>query len=250
MMNYTQAAAPGQLLVCEYLGAYEPAMLDNMSGRLRYYAKIGLRGVMFTYGSPVNFKPVWAYVWPRMSWDPAQNPHALAKEFINSQYGSSAEAITRFFDLTHERYKATLASGEKQNDANYTPNFYSPDFVMKALACFNDAVKASEKPEMKKQLQAEKLLFLGDVVRHMPDNEFTEQGNVDQDIHKRHGDLLGRVWLCPWELVAAPVPRPLGDSQSRKKPEEIQNISGRGWFAGCWFLLSDATLTFEKAEGK
>ena len=29
---------------------------------------------------------------------------------------------------------------------------------------------------------------------------------------------------------------------------EIRNTSSRGWFAGCWFLLSDATLTFTEPQ--
>jgi len=172
------AIAPGQVTVCEYLGAYEPAMIDKMTGRLRYYAKIGLRGVNATYGSPINFRPVWRYVWPKMCWNPQQDGQALAKDFIRFHYGPAAEPIVRFFELSHQRYQATLASKEKLTEAAYPPSYYSPQFARAAKACFDEAIGAvGDNPAMKKKLQKEAGLFLGNLVAHLPSYDFTEASN-------------------------------------------------------------------------
>jgi len=176
------AVAPGRVMVCEYLGAYEPAMLDQMTGRLRYYKRIGLWAVKTTYGSPSNFKLLWNYVWSRMTWDPGQDAQMLARDFILFYYGSAADPLCRFFDLTHKQYQATLAKKKPLvgGDAGYPVDYYSAPFVNKCLDCFNKAIEAAaENTKMKKELQAEKALFLKDVVNHMPVYDLSEKSNKE-----------------------------------------------------------------------
>ena len=170
--------APGQVSVCEYLGAYEPAMIDKMTGRLRYYAGLGLRGVNATYGAPANFRPVFSYVWPKMGWDPRRDGLALAKEVIDFHYGPAAEPIFRFFELSHEQYQATLESGKELTDGHYPPDFYSPEFFRKALARFEEAVKAAgDDAKLKKEIESEMYLFLGDVIGHLPSYDLSDASN-------------------------------------------------------------------------
>ncbi len=170
------AIAPRQVMVCEYLGDYEPALVDKMTGRLRYYAGIGLRGISATYGSPVNFRPLWEYVWARMCWNPRQDGQALAKDFIRYYYGPAAEPVVRFFELSHERYQATLASKEKL-EGMYPAGFYQRGFVRRALGCFDQALRAAQRPDLVRELRSEQALFLGNVVQHLPAYDLSEQSN-------------------------------------------------------------------------
>lgn len=79
---------PDRLAVCEYLGnVYDPAVLDTLPGRLWFYAKWGLRGILFEYGLPKNFRELWTYVHSRLMWNPEQDAQALAEEFISYRFG-------------------------------------------------------------------------------------------------------------------------------------------------------------------
>lgn len=171
------AVAPNQVMVCEYLGAYEPAMLPKTANRLAYYRGIGLQGIFATYGAPPNFRPVWEYVWSRMTWDPQQDVNALASDFIRFNYGAAAEPVIRLFDLARVQYETTLKAREPLVD-NYPPGFYTPDFVNASLDCFRKAVDAvGADAAMKKQLQVEEGRFLSDVVQHMPAYDLSEESN-------------------------------------------------------------------------
>jgi len=171
-------AAPGQVLVCEYHGAYEPAMLDDNVGRLRHYRKLGVKGVVFTYGAPPNFRDVFSFVWARISWNPDQDPHALAGEYLRYAYGPAAEPLVRFFDLTRRQYQATLASADALVN-HYPRNFYSGDFVRDAQACFDEAIKASAADARRlKALQTEYQRFLGDAARHLPAYDLSDGANA------------------------------------------------------------------------
>jgi hypothetical protein len=169
------AVAPGQVLVCEYLGGYEPALVDKLTSRLRYYHRIGLRGIAFTYGAPPNFRGLWEYVWAKMSWNPQQDGQALAKDYLHFMYGAAAEPLTRFFDLTHERYQATLAAQEALDESLYPPSYYSPAFVRQSIECFDAAIESvTDDPALQKELRLEKARFLGDVVAHLPAYDLSE----------------------------------------------------------------------------
>lgn len=168
------ALIPGRVMVCEYLGAYEPAMLDQMTGRLRYYAKIGLSAVKTTYGAPVNFRNMWRYVWTKMEWDPSQDAHALAGDFLRFYYGPAAEPLEKYFKIVHEQYAKTLASGKTLNDG-YPPDFYTDEFVRKCTSCFDEA--AAENKKKSSEIEYEKLMFLQDALAHLGSYSLTSGGS-------------------------------------------------------------------------
>jgi hypothetical protein len=162
------AIAPGRVMVCEYLGGYEPAMLDQMTARLRYYAKIGLYAVKTTYSQgPANFRPMWQYVWNKMNWNPHQDAQALATDFIHFYYGAGAEPLCRYFKLTHEQYQKTLSSG-KELVNSYPPDFYTEEYIRKCVTCFDEAISAvSGEAKLSKEIESEKMMFLQDTLTHL-----------------------------------------------------------------------------------
>jgi len=133
------AIVPQGYLVCEYLAdTYQPALVDTTASRLRTYAKLGLRGIWTTYGRPKSFTVVWEYLFARLMWNPEQDPHAIAEEFIAHYYGPAAKPVAALFQLTHQRYEETLKSNPELKRL-YPAGYYSQAFAERAVACFSQA---------------------------------------------------------------------------------------------------------------
>jgi hypothetical protein len=130
---------PQGYLVCEYLAdTYQPALVDTTASRLRYYAKQGLRGIWSTYGRPKSFTAVWEYLFARLMWNPEQDPHPIAKEFIAHYYGPAAKPVAALFQLNHQRYEETLKSNPELKRL-YPAGYYSPAFAEQAVAHLSQA---------------------------------------------------------------------------------------------------------------
>jgi len=163
---------PNQYLVCEYLsGQYEPALIDNLTARLRYYADRGLRGIFASYGHPVNFEPVWRYLYPKLLWNPYQDPYELADAFIDYYYGSAASDIKGIFRLYHERYRVTL-KGKHPIKGVYPERYYRADLVNAVTDCFRKAEQVTEgEPKLRQEICDEEILFIRDCITHPFSNE-------------------------------------------------------------------------------
>ncbi len=168
--------APHQYLVCEYLSnVYLPAMLDTTASRLKTYGKKGLRGVLFTYGAPANFRSLWNYLWGQLMWNPDQDVEQLTREFLTFAYPAAAEPLFRFFQLSRQRYQETLK--EKAGlDQMYPKGYYQAKFVQEALTCFQQAEeKLAKENALLKEIQNEEALFLQSVLEHPPALQLTEE---------------------------------------------------------------------------
>lgn len=161
------AIASEQLTVCEYQGGvYNPVMLDNMASKIRYYQKRGIRGVVFSFGSPANFKPLWEYVYPRLMWNPQQDVLALGRDFATHYYGPAGPAICEYLELCHQRYHETLTAGTRL-EGTYPGGFYSLEFCERALACFAAAHTAlADDPRLQEQVDDEQRMFIMDWMQH------------------------------------------------------------------------------------
>jgi len=168
-----ERVVPGRQLVCEYLGQYEPALLDNMAGRLRWYAAKKLRGVVFTYGRPPNFTSLWQYVFARMKWDPNRDPDQLAEEFIRFYYADAAPAVVELFAQYHKRYVETLENGVELS-AGRPVDYYDKSFVDSCLRTFAAAETAAT-GELRTEIRGEERRFLADTVAHLPDYRFGDE---------------------------------------------------------------------------
>ena len=135
--------APGRVTVCEYQsGRYYPAVVDTLAGKYRFYKKIGVKGLLFSYGYPSSFKGLWDYLYPRLMWDPEQDAHALAAEYVRHHFGPAADAMAEYFALCHARYEQTRRDLDTLGD-DYYAAFYGEGFADKALDCFARAYEAA-----------------------------------------------------------------------------------------------------------
>lgn len=165
------AIAPKRVAVCEYQdGMYNPAPLETLQSRLRFYASKGLAGIAYTYGRPLNFAPVFNYVFGKLMWDPSTEARAAADEIIEAHYGKAAPAIKAYLNLCGQRYQETLRTATTLRNG-YPADFYSDAFVEKALRCFREArATVTADSELGKELRNEEKLFQTDVLRHPSDS--------------------------------------------------------------------------------
>ncbi len=159
------AIAPRQTTVCEYFSEkYYPSLPDFLAGRIRHHAEKGLRGVMFTFGSPNNFRPLCEYLSTTLMWDPDQDAMELTRRFARAHFGKAAEPMIRYFELAHHRYQVTLKEGRKLK-SRYPEGFYSNEFAHAALKALQDAIEAADK-RMKVELSKEARSFILDWMKH------------------------------------------------------------------------------------
>jgi hypothetical protein len=158
---------PDRFAVCEYQsGTYKPALIDSMVARLRYYKEMGVRGIVFTYGVPRNFKTLWQYLLRKLMWDVDQDAMKLAREFVDFYYGAAAGNIWKIFELSHKRYLDTLHVTSAL-EGGYPAGFYSREFTDQVLDNFMHAQMALQgDKKLLDEVRAEELYFIEDWLRH------------------------------------------------------------------------------------
>ena len=167
------AIAPEQTSICEYMsGKYYPSMPDFLAGRIRHHAKKGLRGVMFSFGSPNNFRSLCEYLSPTLMWDPDQEVMELTRQFAKAHFGKASAPMIRFFELGHERYQTTLKG--KKPKGRYPEGFYTNEFAQAGLKYLQDAIEAADK-KMKIELSKEARMFILDWMKHPISKELTSE---------------------------------------------------------------------------
>lgn len=181
--------APGQLSVCEYIGGtYIAATADSMAGRIRHYKKIGIIGIPFSFGHPLNFRPLWMYLYRRLMWDPEQDVTALTRDFALHYYGPAGEGMADYLDLLHQRYQETLKNKDKLK-GGYPEGFYSKVFTDKAIAAFRKARTAGKgNPKLYKEICKETKMFIMDWIKHPVSKEMNEKAKAD--LRKQLDSLL------------------------------------------------------------
>lgn len=164
------AIAPKRVAVCEYQGGiYNPAPLETLQSRLRFYASKGLAGIAYTYGRPLNFAPVFNYVYGKLMWDPSTEARMAANEIVEAHYGKAAPAINAYLDLCEQRYRETLQTVTTLRNG-YPPDFYAAAFVENVLKLFRQAREAvAADSGLSKEFRNEEKLFLADVLHHPSD---------------------------------------------------------------------------------
>ena len=92
-----RSLVPNRVGVCEYHGGvYYPAPLQTLQSRLRFYAAKGLAGIAYTYGQPLNFAPIFNYVFGKLMWNPNTDAAGAAHEIVEAHYGAAAPAINAY----------------------------------------------------------------------------------------------------------------------------------------------------------
>lgn len=161
--------APGQMMVCEYMGnRYVPCLTDYMQAKYRFYGERRTNGIQYSFGRVQNFRPVWTHLYPLLMWNPQQDALALASEFALVYYRQAGEAVVDYLELCHKQYGKTLAEKQKLR-GGYPEKFYSPAFTDAAWACFSRAIaaaKAADDKKLEAEASAEARFFLMDWMAH------------------------------------------------------------------------------------
>ncbi len=106
--------APGRVYVWEYGASFrnflEPfPCLYSMADNLRYYHKIGVKGVeiqgnyVSTGGDLAVLKN---YVWSKIFWNPALDPKAVLDEFCKGYYGPAAGDILAYVNVVEDSVRS------------------------------------------------------------------------------------------------------------------------------------------------
>ena len=218
--------APNRVAVCEYLGGiYNPAPLETLQSRLRYYASKGLAGIAYTYGQTLNFAPIFNYVFAKLMWDPNTDAAVASHEILEAHYRAAAPAIQAYLDLCGQRYRETLQTVTKLRNL-YPPDFYADAFVEKALKLFSQARSAvAADPGLSKELRNEEKLFLADVLRHLPDN-------ISDSFIIAYCDRLRSIYLQEGQggVFLREISNMVRDLEGRKDGTRFRPLIG-GWLA-------------------
>jgi len=147
-----------------YAGYTYPALyafVDN----IRYYHKLGLRGVYVCgLGSWKHLEHVYSYVIPRIMWQPDQDMGALIDEFCNAWYGSAAKPMRDYVELLHRSAMESPCEGvadcHKGPGQKFFRDLYTPEFVAKAYALFAQAEAQATDPLVRNRIAKDKWGFL------------------------------------------------------------------------------------------
>lgn len=221
-----RSLAPNRVAVCEYHdGVYNPAPLPTLQSRLRYYASKGLAGITSTYGQPVNFAPIFNYVFGKLMWNPNTDAAAAVHEIVEAHYGKAAPSIKAYLNLCEQRYHETLQTTTKLRNL-YPPDFYANAFVENALKLFSQARGAvAADAGLSKELKNEEKLFLWDVIRHLPDN-------ISDTFISSYCDRLRAIYLQGGQGAAflREITNAVRDLEAREDGARFRPLIG-GWLA-------------------
>jgi hypothetical protein len=169
--------APDQYALCEYqANQYKPALVDALSSRLRFYKELGVRGIVFTYGVPQNFKGLWGYLYSHLMWDIDQDVMQLARSYVEFYFKEAAEYIWQVFSLSHGRYTETLSQGISLTN-NYPTGFYNNEFSLSVTSAFSSAAEAVKHDDkLYKEIQQEESYFIMDWMRHPGYSQLDDKG--------------------------------------------------------------------------
>ncbi|MBI3923339.1 MAG: DUF4838 domain-containing protein [Armatimonadetes bacterium] len=200
---------------CTYhFAGYPYPALYAFAENLRYYKRLGLRGVYIcglTRGHLVN---LYSYVMPHLLWNPDQDLGKLVEEFTQGWYGKAGKPMREYVELLHQSAMNSKSEGVMDCHAGPGQRFhremYTPEYLDKTYGHFADAEGAAESEVLKRRILNEKWgllftdLFLNaqtgrDLVPDNSDQGFRTQAPREDTYPKmaellRITQLLGRSW--------------------------------------------------------
>jgi hypothetical protein len=199
-----------------YVGYPYPA-LYAFAENLRYYHRLGLRGVYVCGLTRGHLLSLYSYVMPRLMWNPEQDLEPLVEEFTQAWYGRSGKPMREYVDALHRAALASPSEGVMDCHAGPGQRFFrellTPDFVSQLYGHFTQAESLAESDLIRRRIGTEKwgLLFV-DLFLHgragsdvIP--EASEQGYQIQvprvDDYRKMAELLRltQTFNRPWEVA-------------------------------------------------
>ncbi|MEW6359781.1 MAG: DUF4838 domain-containing protein [Planctomycetota bacterium] len=143
-----------------FAGFPYPALYAHV-GNIRYYKKLGLRGVYICgLGNWKHLEHLYSYVIPRIMWNPHQDMGALIDEFCQAWYGAAAKPMREYIEMLHRGAMESKFDGFMDCHAGPGQKFfrelYTPQFFGKAYDLFEQAESLAENDIVKRRIAKEK----------------------------------------------------------------------------------------------
>ena len=216
--------APGQVGLYDY-NAGSRLTLNGMAWKVKWCAAHGMCGFHYCGGNKM-FESMFRYVHGHLNWNPLLEVNRLKNDFITAFYGQAAPCVRELFDLIYDRleygdYDAEMGAG------GYPPGrFYDREFVDRAFALFDRALKLTEGNEAAhKDVAQTKSLFIKNCFRLCPGRS-SELTDEQYSVFARNL----REYL-EWDYPRAHEERVANAKKRRKEPPDFsyKSIVGRIW---------------------
>jgi len=147
-----------------YVGYPYPA-LYAFAENLRYYHRLGLRGVYICGLTRGHLVHLYSYVMPRLMWNPEQPLEPLIEEFTQAWYGRAGKPMREYVDALHRGAMSSPSEGVMDCHAGPGQRFFrellTPEFTNQLYRHFADAEALAESDLIRRRIGHEKwgLLF-------------------------------------------------------------------------------------------
>ncbi|MCS6830196.1 MAG: DUF4838 domain-containing protein [bacterium] len=197
-----------------YVGYPYPA-LYAFAENLKYYKRLGIRGVYICGLTDGHLVHLYSYVMPRLMWDPHADLRALSEEFCKAWYGKAWQPMRDYVHRLHRSAFESTSEGVMDCHAGPGQRFFRELFTREWLdrqiyPLFERAERLAESETVKRRIWREKWgvlftdLFLNvqrgrDIVPDSSERGYSRQMPSRQS-YQRIADLLritrelGRNW--------------------------------------------------------
>ncbi|MCC6444490.1 MAG: DUF4838 domain-containing protein [Armatimonadetes bacterium] len=199
-----------------YVGYPYPA-LYAFAENLRYYKRLGLRGVYICGLTRGHLLNVYSYAMSRLLWNPDQPLDALIGEFADAWYGRAAGPMRDYIDTLHRAAMNSQSEGVMDCHAGPGQRFFrelmTPEFLRKLYGYFEKAEAQAGSDLTRRRIANDKwgLLFVdlflhgragSDLVPTEDAAGFRVQSTTEQDYRKMAELLrLTQQFNRPWVLA-------------------------------------------------
>ena len=165
------------------------------------YNAMGIQelGVYNSYGT--EFHDLRTWVISKLLWNPSQDAMALAAEFINAYYGTTAPYVQQYFDLCHSLINDSTVLGIYDGDTN---PLFTDEFIAQGKIILDQAKQASASASEEIRFRVEQLCLQIDYMRMMRyPKEAKEDGTYDRvcSFARQHNIRLNE-WTTVEEFIA------------------------------------------------
>jgi hypothetical protein len=199
-----------------YVGYTYPT-LYAFAENLRYYQRLGLRGVYVCGLTRGHLVHLYSYVIPRLMWNPQRELAPLLEEFTQAWYGRAGKAMYAYVDTLHRAAISSQSEGVMDCHAGPGQRFFrellTPELLDQLYGHFAEAEAQAESDVVRRRIGLEKwgLLFTdlflhgragSDLIPEATESGFRVQVPREEDYRKRAELLrLTQLFNRPWEVA-------------------------------------------------
>lgn len=199
-----------------YVGYLYPT-LYAFAENLRYYHRLGLRGVYICGLTRGHLVHLYSYVIPRLLWNPEQEVAPLIEEFTQAWYGRAGKPMREYVETLHRAALSSQCEGVMDCHAGPGQRFFrellTPELLDRLYGHFAEAEAQAENDVIRRRIGLEKwgLLFTdlflhgragSDLIPEATESGFRIQVPREED-YRKIAELLRLTQLFnrPWEVA-------------------------------------------------